>query len=311
MKIYNTKVLFLAIFILATTQLQAQKSNLKLKLAKGSTYTLQMATVQLISQEIMGQKQEIDQKISMTYTFNVENVNANGESDIKVTYKTFSISQQSPMGNLEYDSEKPSSSAPEAFKAFSGIVNESFTMKITPEGEIKKMEGVDKLIENIMKKFNVTDESQKQQLKSSLQSQFGEEALKGSMEYMMAVYPEKPVGVGDAWNKSLKIAMGIPMAISTVYTLKDRKNGVANLDVNSKIDSAEGEPMQFSGMNMTYQVSGDQKGTLQLDEKTGFTKNSDITQSLSGTLTLSGAPQMQEPMTLPIKITSHIVVKAL
>ena len=92
------------------------------------------------------------------------------------------------------------------------------------------------------------------------------------------------------------------MSLESTYTLKDRKSGIAVIDVVSKISTnPAGKPMQVGPMTMTYEISGDRKGQLEIDEASGWTVSSRYTQQIAGTIKAEGGPQ--GTMSFPISGT--------
>ena len=278
----------------------SKKLDLRLRLGQGKSYSTKMVADQTITQTIQGQTQEIKQTIGMAYTYDVKKVESDGSAQVDIAYDWILYSQDGPMGKSEYDSSNPPATLPDAALGYAALLGKGFSMTVTPLGEVTGVQGIDALLWGILDTLNVPAGSTRDALLENLQAQFGEEAMKESFEKATAIYPEKPVAVGDSWSKKLVLAMGMPMIVDNTWTLKSRKDGVAFVDVKSTIaPNPDAKPMEISGMTVSYEVSGDQNGTLELDEATGWPLRSNMTQNLSGQISAAG-------MTWPITIVSDI-----
>jgi len=100
------------------------------------------------------------------------------------------------------------------------------------------------------------------------------------------VLPQDPVGVGDAWNKDQKIAMGFTnMVVKTTYTVKSVGETV-EIDVNSTIEPG-GEPDPGLGMTTTIE-KGTQKGLTKMQKDNAALMNGEIQQDLKMTINMRG-----------------------
>lgn len=278
-----------------------KKLDLQLRLEQGKTYGTKMVADQTITQTIQGQTQDIQQTIGMAYTYKVTKVESDGSALVDAVYEWILYSQDGPMGKSEYDSSKPPATIPDAAVGYAALLGQGFSMKLTPLGEVADIQGVDAMLSSILDALNVPEGSARDAVQETLEAQFGEEALAESFEKATAIYPDKSLSAGDSWSKRLTLATGMPMIIDNTWTLKSRKDGVAFVDVKSTIaPNPDAEPLEISGMSVSYEVSGDQTGTLELDEATGWPLRSHMTQNLSGQISAAG-------MTWPVTITSTIV----
>jgi len=290
---------------------RAEKVSLRLKLAEGKTYNLKMTAQQKISQTIGGRKVDMDQTLGMGYSFAVTDVDAEGTISAKVTYDSVLFRQKGPTGTVEYDSAHPTETVNPMAKAFAAQLGQSFTLALTPEGRITKVEGVDKLFAHVLRSMDIPAGPQRDALEKSPKQQFGDQAMQDSMEQLTAIYPDGPVDVGDSWERKVTMAKGFPMQLENTWQLKSRKDGRATIDVKSKISSnANADPISMGPVSLKYDFTGDQKGELVLDEATGWTVSAKTTQKLTGKVNVKGAPGMPAGMSWPITIESTITLES-
>jgi len=290
---------------------KGEKVQLRLHLEKGKTYRIKMAIQQEITQTIQGNKMDIAQTMGMEYTFDVSEVKDDGTMTVKVTYRTVQMKMDGPTGKVDYDSSDPPDEIPKAARGLAALVGQSFTLDLTPQGRVTRVEGIDAVLANMIQKLDLPDGAMKTMMESQLKKQFGDKAMRETMEQLMAMYPAKPVGIGDSWTMNVELSKSFPLKMENTYVLKDRKAGVAILDVKSVLTSdPKAPPMKMGPISISYDLKGTQQGQAEMDEATGWTLSSTLTQEFSGKMTMEGAPGMTEPLSWPVTAKSEITLSA-
>ena len=278
---------------------------LRLRFQKDMTINIHMLMDQQITQSPQGQKLEMNQKIGMGYSFHVLNIDSTGAAKVEVVYQSVLWKQSGgPTGTTEYDSTHPPHEIPPMAKGFAGLLGQKFTMQVAQDGKISEIKGIDEMYQNMLKVLDLPEGPQRDQLEKTLKAQFGEKSIKDSMDQLLSTYPERPLAVGDSWTKHSLVSMGFPMIIDNTTTLTARDNGVAHLKIHSDIKPNSGAPpMKIGDFTMAYKMSGEQNGTLTVDEATGWMKRGVITQNFTGNITMSGAQAMTWPITIKGTVT--------
>lgn len=282
----------LAFFVL-TACAGKDKIKLQLNLQEGDSYNMRVVIDQKIFQTIIDQNMDMTQLIDIGYYFNVEEVDADGNYRIRVTYHSISHKENGLMGEVEYDSANPSE-APDPLtepirKAYAALLGQSFFMTITPEGEAEDIEGVDAIIAKILEQSDAEGGVAMDLLESSLKKLFGDQALKEMMGNMLSIYPDKPVRVGDSWSRKIVLEKGLPMIINNTWTLKERREGVAFIEVDSTVEPNPDAPsISMMTVKMRYNMTGTQKGTIEVQEDTGWIIRSKLDQNFSGEMMARG-----------------------
>jgi hypothetical protein len=130
-----------------------------------------------------------------------------------------------------------------------------------------------------------------------------EEGIKELTESSMAIYPDKPVGIGDSWRKTVALTQGAAMTVENEFILKDRKNGVSFIEVRSNIKSnPKAEPIVMGSTKVSYELSGKQQGLIEIEESTGRLIRSKTNQEASGHIKVEVAGQQSQGQTIPMKI---------
>lgn len=287
----------------------ADSVDLKLRWQNGAEYELSMTSDQTIKQTIGGQKNVIEQVMTMNYRFSVRSVDENGVGDIAIVYESIIMEQEGSMGQLKYDSRDTDSPVPPTAKGFAGLVGQGFEMKISPSGEVSDIRGVEAMIDGMIDGFDQMDAGMKEQLRESFKRQFGADAIRENMENMMGFFPENPVTVGDSWTTSMQLTTAMPATVAATWTLVERVGeDQVRIELNSVVKPlADAEPMEMGPMRVKYDMAGTQTGHMILDVASGWTEASEINQSFSGTLhvvSMQGAENMT--MDWPMSIEGSV-----
>ncbi len=264
------------------------KVQYRLRLEKGRKYYCKNVMEMKIAHILEGNVQETEQTMGFGYDFDVEDVNTNGDMLVKWTYRLIQFRQKGPTGLMEYDSSKKDSQPHAQAQPVATLLGESFLVKLTPQGRVKEIKGLEPMYANIAKKLPQGPINEK--MLNGLKQQFGQEALKEMMEVGTAIYPNGAVEVGDSWEIKFAISQGFPMVVENKYVLKQREGGKATIEVSGAIKpNPEAKPMELGLLKIGYEITGRQSGQIELEESTGLIIRSTIKQVLAGEMKMGGA----------------------
>lgn len=271
MKIFAT-----IICSLITISAFAQKTYvLRQNYPTGYKYDFTITSDQIINQKVAGRDVHLTQNIGTDYTFDITEGHY-VEKDIKVTYNKIFIKSVAMGNTMTYSSDDQDSTQKNPFSGFKGA---SFYMTVTPNGAIKTVAGIDKMLDNMAARMT-KDTSQVKQIKNALSKQFSNEVMKQTMESSFKIYPDRAVKIGDSWTVDTKMQMGMPIETITQYTLKEVKDGIATLGVKGTLLSKGN--FEVMGNKMETDLQGTNSGETSLDMKTGIVLNSHLRVELYG-----------------------------
>nr|WP_315418318.1 DUF6263 family protein [uncultured Pedobacter sp.] len=276
------RVLATMIFSLISISSFAQKTYvLRQNYPTGYRYDFSINSDQIINQKIGGRDVHLTQNIGTDYTFDITEGH-NGEKDVKVTYNRIFMKSVAMGTTMAYNSDEQDSTKK---NPFSGLKGASFFMTVTPDGGIKTVAGIDKMLDNMASKMT-TDTSQVKQIKNALGKQFSEEVVKQTMESSFKIYPERAVKIGDSWTVDTKLQMSMPIETIIEYTLKEVKDGIAILSVKGALVSKGS--FEAMGNKMETDLKGTNSGETSIDIKTGIVLNSHLRIELYGKMKSMG-----------------------
>jgi hypothetical protein len=97
------------------------------------------------------------------------------------------------------------------------------------------------------------------------------DAIRTSIESIMAYLPGTIVNVGDSWDLSLDMNSGGMMyLINSHYSLNEIKGDVADIAFESTIDPANSEPVLVDGNMITNNIRGTSKSDMTVDTRSGM-----------------------------------------
>ena len=274
--------------------------DLKFNLEKGKTYVYGLKTHFDLNMDMGGKKMNTGGDADFGFDMKVDDVDAQGNRMLSCTYDGIRFKMSAMGMDMGYDSKNVGDTSKENMmsgmfrKIFSGMLDKTFKMTMSPKGEVSKIEGIKELMESMAGHMDVA-ENMKAQMQKTMEQTFSDEKIKQNFEQGFAFYPANPVKIGDTWSKNLTQNMNtMAMNVDTKYSLKEINNNTVNLDVAGTIRSAGNDSSVTKGMDM----KGDSKGTMEIDRSTGFVKHSSMDMTIKVT-----APGMAAPMDMKMTIT--------
>lgn len=287
-----------------------EKLDLRLRIPKGAKIRFRLQIDQSIVQSVGGIEQGIEQSTGTGTLYECKEVDAQGVMTLESTFESISMKMQSPMMEMEFDSAKPPAAPDPVMQSMGGMVGKKLLLSMDPRGRVTKLEGVTALINDVMKGMKLEDPAMADQVRSMMVENFGDESLKESFSMMSSYYPEKPVAVGDTWKSRAELKKPSPMVLEMSMTLKSRKDGRATVAMDCKVSPPKEVPIvDMGGAKIKTELSGTQKGTIEFDEATGWTRTCLIDQELKGSVTVLGAEEMDgEDMVIPMSVKGKVAM---
>ena len=280
----------------------------KLNFAPGASYLCSMEMNKQVKQTIDGEEQRMEQNLLLVWDYDILAKNDAGNYEISARYARIKSSQRFGMQKVEFDSDNMPDYIDPSMIGYKILVGSEITMEVTPEGKVKRLDGFQEIIDKIIDELNIPDSRQRNEIISGLQKQFGDEAMRQSFEQMTAFYPENPVDTGDSWHTDIAMDVGFPVIVESDYTMLSRKDGIADIDVLSIVRSnPNSEGIDMGLFSLSYDIEGDQKGLIKMDEVSGLPVKSDIRLKFSGTVEVSGAPDLEEK-SWPISTEGQVII---
>lgn len=272
-----TLLLILLIGSACSDNNSADTANFQFNLQKGKAYEYEM--VFDINQELPGQN--IATNLKSDYVMEVIEDDGNVKT-LKTTYERFAMKVAMPDRTISADSDNPDTAAGEITDPsqlmtamFGALKGKSFIIKVDKEGKVTEVTGLQQIADAMVNSMKVKEEM-KPMVRQAFTQQFNEQNIKEIFSQSFNIFPNKPVKVGDSWEKKMSGTGSMPMDVTTTYTVKSIEGNMVNLDAKSK--------MNFTGGS---NMSGEQFGTMKVDAKTGLVIEANFDQKLEGQMKMT------------------------
>jgi hypothetical protein len=254
--------------------------------------------------------QVVEQTIRLGCDLDIEDVEENGCAWARYTYRQAAMKIKAPGVNIAFDSDanQPKAKVPGPALPLALGLGESFYVKITPQGHIDKINGLQAIVSCARGKIPNTQG--KEQLIVTIGNQFDESAVKRELEDQLAVFPDAcatAVVVGDTWSRSEQVS-GANVVVEQTWRLKSQLNGVATIDVNLIARPvANAQEIMVGNAKGKREVSGQGTGQIEIDESTGRIITNTLTKDLVEESKVSAQGLMLRPGPSPKPVRTHIV----
>jgi hypothetical protein len=285
-----------------------QPLELRLILTEGDSYECVMVLTRDMTQNIDGDEQKLNQELSISWNYEISGVTDDGIIDLKMTYKRIRIKQDFGFSQSEYDSDNPPSYIEPSMKGYVTLIGSVLEVSLNDKGDVVRLSGAEDLIDRMVAEIDLPDSPMKDQMISGIRSQFGEVALRESLQQITSFYPATHVSAGDQWSSEKSLYTGFPMRILSRYTLISRDDGLAEIKVESEIAAGDDSSgIEMGPVNIFYDIAGTQNGIIEVDETSGLPVKSEMEMGFEGTVNVSGLPG-GESRSWPIKADGRVAV---
>jgi hypothetical protein len=160
------------------------------------------------------------------------------------------------------------------------LVGQSFQVTLSPQGHVLKVENSEAMVKSILDDLDELkmSEPMRAMMKGQMKASYSGENLKKAVETDFQLYADTPVAVGETWSRTTTDeAFGAKSKRQDTWTLKERRDGIAVIDVASKIEpGGNASPVQMGARSITSQLTSTSTGTIEVNEATGWVRKSDV-----------------------------------
>ena len=320
--------IFLLFFLCGLSVLcgKAYCSELRFKFQPGDKYSLVSVTEQRMSRVVDSNERVIGQTIRLECDFDVQEVDESGTAWVKYTYKRVTLKLTSPEQKIDFDSDSNQMKTPSAVMPMRMALGESLYLRITPQGRLEKINGLQSVITNA--KVRMGNFQGAEVVSREIEEQFDEQEVRRTLEDELAVFPDS--NQTGTWNRSYiqssadisiqKLEQGedVNIIFERTYRLNTEKSGrggIAVLDVNlvikpipAPIISATASDKEMgSYVKPSIEVSGSGNGRVEIEEATGRIINATMTQDVVEKVKFITQGPVLRPPPSPQPIVTHTV----
>lgn len=297
-------------FAVVAPHISAQQATIAYKWTKGETlrYRLTQKTATTMSGLPGGMPDaKLDQLADQVFSMTVESIAADGTVTLRQSFESMRMDITSPAGNVTFDAAKADASAAPPEKAvqklFAAMLNEPFTVTMTPAGRLVKIEGFTRLMDKVFAAYPASDPQTAgalQQMRATL----SDDQMMSMFSQGFPEFPARPLKAGDTWagETTLKnpalgaMRMSYSLALAALDGAATAQMARITTKVKMERDPKSQAPQGPMGMKVDMGVANGEGETL-FDVSRGRlqrgTTNITIPISMSGTGPDGGAFNMR------------------
>jgi len=212
-----------AVLVLGEVSFAAgQGTTLQFRWAAGqeNRYRLTQKTVATVSGIPGGGTQTVEQTMIQTTALKVLAVAPDGNATIQQTFEALRMEMTTPAGPMVFDSavkEQPSDPMMAGMAAMlTGMVGESITLVLKPNGDVVKVEGMARIIDKMA--AGLPPEMSSNPVMLSFKSSLSDDAMRRMFAQSFGTFPEKPIAIGDTWTGTAEVVQPVIGTLSTLRT---------------------------------------------------------------------------------------------
>lgn len=292
------------ILVLCYCSAAAEKKSYQLKLKDDMKYYMRIAIDWDITQSANGQEFFREQGFGYGYDIEVDEVTADGNIWLKCTYKWVRTKNKGPKRKMVYDSAVKDAIVPRPTLGFKALLDESFYIELTPQGRVKKINGLGRVLSNVRMKLPTRGI---RRLLMPIVDHLKEEAMKKLFEQVLAVYPDDAVKAGDRWQRKGESLLEVPVVIENKWRVKEADTAFATFEVDMVItqDPNKKEDDQPQAKT-TYNFSGKGHREVKINESTGLIVYSEQTEEISGYVKTEAKTAVRKELVVETKVKNVV-----
>jgi hypothetical protein len=262
-------------------------ADLKWKFEKGKTFYQDMTTETKQTMKVMGMDIAQNQKQTFIFAWTPKDQDKDGNWTIQQKIEAVKMDIDIGGNKVAYDSTKDTGTANPLADFFKALVGSEFTLTVSPDGKVTKVEGRDEFLKKLV--------TANQQMEPMLKQILSDDALKQMAEPAFAVVPNKAVKKGDSWTRESKLNMGPIGSYDTTYKYtfegqdpKDKALDKISVETTLKYTPpAEGTATQLPfKIKKADLKSSEAKGSVLFNPAKGRVASSELSLKLDGKLSI-------------------------
>jgi hypothetical protein len=300
------KLTFFCLFAALHFGVSAQSHDLKLNLETGKTYHQNSQSEIVIKQLLDGQPfdmtMSIDGKVSLTVT-----AKEGDQYRINVQYEEISLGMVMDGQESMYSSKSIDTNDIVSI-LLGAMQGNPFQLSLSEKGRVTQITNINSWVQPALEKLSRFPEDIVGPVIDQVVKTYGEDALRGNIELTTAIFPDKPVAVGESWSVKTRLNGSVKADVLTEFTLTSNNKKETIIEGKAAVTSDKNAaPMETAGGNVQYDLKGTLNSTLTLDAASGWISTSTYSQVLKGDNIIT-TPYSPEPMKVPMELISEMKI---
>jgi hypothetical protein len=234
-----------------------------------------------ISQTVNENKIESETEMNIGLSYQVKKDTSN-LYNITMTYDKFNVRIKSNDNETEADAENAAALPDPSMKVFGAFKNATLHIQTDNKSNVKKIEGLDKIIADLRILANGDPEAL-EMVNGSIKQYTDPSTIKTSFEQMFKLLPDKPLHEGDEWTVDAPIGTDLQLNTKNTYKVESIEDGVVKIISNADINLKD-QTIVIENNRVRSTLKGSQTGEIQIETATGMLISSSTKLKVSGDL---------------------------
>ncbi len=289
----NSLYIFLLLFFFGSVAIQAQH-ELSYQLKLGDSFKIAQKAVQNIKMTMEGEDHNMTNTLAGIFDFKVQEI-TDGSYIIRTSFQNFMFKTESDIyGTLnDVDTSRETDEEDIEANVFKGLIDVPFYITLRKDGKITSLDGVDALLDNMVKNAGIEDNFTRELIKEGVSGQFGSESLSESIEQLTYLFPTAKVAVSDSWQNEYTG----DMKAQNTWTL-DSYN-----DLEFVLSGTATVQMKTNDDSVVMELEGTQDSVAVIATENGFLRSLKVEQQTKGITTMNEMGGVEVDTTLDAIIT--------
>ena len=273
--------------------------RLRLNLPVGSTYYYSITNESAFKMEFEDKKVSSLNRSMVGLSYKVGRDSA-GDYLLDIMYDKVHVHTKTGEGEDDLDADSAKSSVNQVENLLGYLKGATIRVVLGPGGEMRSVNGYDVIKEKIMGSFRPEDTYSKNIAERQWDQQIKAGLIQKNMEQLFRIFPDSAVHVGDKWRMKTEEHNEINLRINSEYTLKSIHDGVAVIQSDGEISSADSTGSAM-GYNFAVSLKGRQEGQFEVQVATGMVVSSSLESQIEGDMDVMGRK-------VPMRVSSKVEV---
>ena len=296
-------VTLLTLLISFAVYAEDDKVILQLNLEKENTYYLDISVKSNIAQDFMGMKMDMAMQVNGKLAYKVM-ADLGDAYELEAKYLEMSTQMASTMEMMGQVIETPS--LEEMLEEINNsLTYRPFTVIMAKTGKVLNVSGMDQVIEEALIDLPFGSYDERLEVISQVKQISGDQSIAGNLEMASIVFPDKALTLGYKWDTTTQMTGAFSATLFNTYEIKEIHNDWVLVSGISVFSADEEEStLEFSGIEMDMDMTGNMYSTIKVDRITGWIISSNIFQEIDGLFIMGATPELPEGLEIQMKMIS-------
>ncbi len=272
----------------------------------GSEWRQWTVTEQDITQELSGTSSTVRLSIGIGTTYRIVGVGSDGSVMMEALWDSIEYHQRVGGADVSWSSADTSTAVPDMAIGYAAMVGGRVFIRLGPTGNVIGIEGGDALRNRLSEGLAERGELGGY-VDRTVRATLADSALVASLTDLFSFYPTDRVDLNDSWSRAGKVVSIASLQVDYRFRVATRKDGHITLAVEGTMETTADDPLiEIGDIGVRYDMEGEMRGEMEVDERSGWMLQGTRTQRLEGVIRSFVGKERKEGVDIPIAVTGTV-----